>query len=662
MGKINKDNYNKIHEILIELYDYKNPDLEIVKSTEITKSLGRNIYELEKTSNYSAPKTCKNIRFRLLNICCCLKTLDHKKDTKNLNKYLEKTKILFAKKIDTLAKFNVKQYDVYAATERDPISFDELLDRNKANKYKYLYKGDITTILAETLIPSRIREDIKEILPAHHWDAYPEARRLHRHFIIHAGGTNTGKTYQSLERLKQVKSGAYLSPLRLLAMEVQDNLNNSGVKCSLLTGEEEDKVEGANHIASTVEMANFNKYYEVVVIDECQMLEDEQRGGNWTEAIMGMQSPEIHLCMAPSAIKICEKIIEDCGDTYEVIEHERFVPLQYEQLKGGDFNLKKDVRDGDALIVFSRKSVLKLAADLHHAGKNASVVYGALPYESRKEQVKQFLEKKNSVVVATDAIGMGLNLPIHRVVFMEVEKFDGTIVRPLMMEEIKQIAGRAGRRGMYNEGFVSTVANSRYFARALTEPHHPISFCYVNFPESLIDIDGKLEDIMRVWYEMSRENKAYLKQSIDRTINLINKLKKKNIDKHTLYNLCTIPFDETSVDFTQQWLSYCHLYLNGETELPKPEFPSHANLQILEDYYKMLGLYFGFSKKMKMNYDIEWLKRQNHKTCEEINKYLLTEKKEVHECLSCGRTLPWNFKFKYCEKCYSSFHKWDDYY
>ncbi|MCF0144800.1 MAG: glycosyltransferase, partial [Firmicutes bacterium] len=108
-----------------------------------------------------------------------------------------------------------------------------------------------------------------------------------------------------------------------------------------------------------------------------------------------------------------------------------------------------NVEEGDALIVFSKKSVLYCAAELQSQGIHCSVVYGALPYEARKSEVERFLNKETTVIVGTDAIGMGMNLPIRRVAFLEDEKFDGTCKRPLTGEEIRQIAGRAGRLGMY---------------------------------------------------------------------------------------------------------------------------------------------------------------------------------------------------------------------
>ena len=127
-------------------------------------------------------------------------------------------------------------------------------------------------------------------------DEYPEARAMDRHFILHLGGTNTGKTYAGFQRLKQARTGVYLAPLRLLALEAQEVLLDAGIDCSLTTGEEEDRRAGDTHVAATAEKLDLKQPYEVAVIDECQMIADRQRGYAWTRAILGVLAPEVHLC------------------------------------------------------------------------------------------------------------------------------------------------------------------------------------------------------------------------------------------------------------------------------------------------------------------------------------------------------------------------------
>lgn len=179
---------------------------------------------------------------------------------------------------------------------------------------------------------------LKEI-PKDFTELFPQARLLNRHFILHIGDTNTGKTHQAIQELKEAESGTYLAPLRLLALEIQERLNNEGVPCSMTTGEEEDIIPNAKHMSSTIEKLDMNKYYDVCVIDEAQMIEDNDRGWAWTNAILGVYSERIHICMSENARNIVIKLIELCNDTYEIVEHIRNTQLVFEN-KPFDFKME----------------------------------------------------------------------------------------------------------------------------------------------------------------------------------------------------------------------------------------------------------------------------------------------------------------------------------
>lgn len=207
--------------------------------------------------------------------------------------------------------------------------------------------------------------------------------------------------------------------------------------CSLSTGEEEDRREEDTHLAATAEKLPMEQYYDVAVIDECQMIADRERGYAWTRAILGVLAPEVHLCAAPEAKDLLIRLIESCDDSYEVQVHRRTTPLicmshtvDYQR-----------VQPGDALITFSKVGVLSVAEDLRQNGKEPAIIYGALPYATRRKQMEGFLNGEMEYIVSTDAIGMGLNLPIRRIIFLETEKFDGVERRELTPAEIRQIAG-----------------------------------------------------------------------------------------------------------------------------------------------------------------------------------------------------------------------------
>ena len=206
------------------------------------------------------------------------------------------------------------------------------------------------------------------------------------------------------------------------------------------------------------------------------MIADSQRGYAWSRAILGIRAKEIHVCCAAEAVPLLQKLIEDCGDVLRVVQHHRHTPLIVEE---NSFLFPRDVKKGDALIVFSRKKALQVVQGLGKHGISSSVIYGNLPPETRRKQVELFLNGETEVVVSTDAIGMGLNLPIQRVVFLETEKFDGIDMRELTSQEVKQIAGRAGRKGIYDCGYVSAVRDKTKVKRKLEAMETALESAYI---------------------------------------------------------------------------------------------------------------------------------------------------------------------------------------
>jgi ATP-dependent RNA helicase SUPV3L1/SUV3 len=290
------------------------------------------------------------------------------------------------------------------------------------------------------------------------------ARSLNRQIHFHLGPTNSGKTYQALLKLQTAESGVYLAPLRLLAMEIRDRLMEAGVPCNLITGEERQLISGAKHTACTVEMMNANQAVDVAIIDEIQMLQDEARGYAWTAALIGAPAKEVFVCGANSVTAPCVRAIEALGEQYDITHLERKTPLLLEQegLSGKKYNranLKGKLQKGDAVIAFTRKDVLTLSARFRQWGHGVACIYGALSPEVRRTESKRFCEGDADILVATDAIGMGLNLPIRRVIFSSIDKFDGLAGRPINATEVRQIAGRAGRFGIYETGYVNAFEN-----------------------------------------------------------------------------------------------------------------------------------------------------------------------------------------------------------
>lgn len=549
--------------------------------------------------------------------------------------------------LEQFAATELEEFDMErtrSVTVADVLHFHRGMDR-------MLLTQSLARIYRENYVAEKTQEEIEKLLPVNPIDAYPDARCLKRHFILHVGATNTGKTYQSLQRLKEARHGVYLSPLRLLALEVQERFLMENVMCSMTTGEEEDIVPDATVMSCTVEKLHIDEVFDIAVVDECQMISDRDRGYAWTRAILGIMCPEIHLCMAPEAKDIIIKMIEECEDTYEVHEHVRDTELRFQP---GIFDVERDLQKGDALIVFSKRKVLALASYLQGIGVRVSVIYGALPYQSRKEQVRMFADGETDVVVATDAIGMGMNLPIKRIVIMETTKFDGVDFRDLEATEVKQIGGRAGRKGMYDIGYVASAEEPELVEQLLNMLIPPIPVIHLGVPDEIIRIEQRLDDILLTWNALPVSG-IYERGDVSREVELFRMLYERlpELSNEEYYACITIPFAETP-EVTRQWIIYCVSYFTeGEDSLLFPA-RNPKNLDEYETYYKILDLYYQFCTRFDLPFEQELLSDTKSEVADAICDILVDNlKKYGKKCKRCGAGLVWNHPYNLCEKCHA---------
>ncbi|KAF6139984.1 hypothetical protein GIB67_020375 [Kingdonia uniflora] len=317
--------------------------------------------------------------------------------------------------------------------------------------------------------------DFTDLTSPHTW--YPNARKKKRNVFVHVGPTNSGKTYHALKRLEACSSGIYCGPLRLLAWEVSKRLNKANVPCNLITGLEKEEVEGAMHKSVTVEMADLTTDYHCAVIDEIQarhrlncvigcngksnmyciirenstvslrwnpqMVGCTNRGFSFTRALLGICADELHLCGDAAVVPLVQEILKVTDDSVKVQHYERLSPLIPSKVPLGSF---ANIKTGDCIVTFSRREIYRLKKEIENKGKHlCSVVYGSLPPETRTKQATMFNDDSSEfdVLVASDAIGMGLNLNISRIIFSTMRKFNGFQTRELLIPEIKQIAGHA---------------------------------------------------------------------------------------------------------------------------------------------------------------------------------------------------------------------------
>jgi len=253
------------------------------------------------------------------------------------------------------------------------------------------------------------------------------------------GPTNTGKTYYALERMVSYKSGVIGVPLRLLAREIYDRLVSlKGTENVVLnTGEEKIRGKHALYWVCTTEAMPAGKSFEFLAVDEIQLCADEERGHIFTDRLLNSRGQFETLFLGSNIMKDLIKIIIP---DVEIVNRDRLSRLSY----SGKKNISK-LSPRSAVVDFSVDRVYEMAEHLRTFKGGAAVVLGALSPKTRNAQVEMYQNGDVDHIVATDAIGMGLNLPIKNVYFAAMQKFDGRRLRPLNTLEIAQIAGRAGR-------------------------------------------------------------------------------------------------------------------------------------------------------------------------------------------------------------------------
>ncbi|KAH9915236.1 P-loop containing nucleoside triphosphate hydrolase protein [Epithele typhae] len=414
------------------------------------------------------------------------------------------------------------------------------------------------------------------------WD-YTAARYVGpRRFIMHVGPTNSGKTHHALRALAASKRGLYAGPLRLLAYEIFDRLNKGQIvpagidaadaepdadshvadaddaqrdvvvtkkgnprwarECNMITGEEMRIVSAdAQLLSCTVEMVPISSRWQVAVVDEIQLIADPQRGGAWVTAVLGLNAEEIHLCGEESAVPLVEAMIKDLG-------------THWRSRGSGDFS---QITKGDCVVTFSRSGLFHVKEQIEQKvkGVRCALAYGRLPPELRTEQAALFNDPNNNydVLAGSDAIGMGLNLKIKRVIFEAVEKFNGKSFTPLSTSQIKQIAGRAGRFGLHDEnpaGVVTTLKQEDLPAlrEAVAAAFQPLPHGYVTMTKgtfnaivSALPVGSSNLTVAMVHKYVSKQSPLYDFQSLQDITHTLKALDDLNIklpvpDRVTLSN------------------------------------------------------------------------------------------------------------------------------
>ncbi|KAL2242685.1 UNVERIFIED_CONTAM: ATP-dependent RNA helicase SUV3, mitochondrial [Sesamum indicum] len=404
----------------------------------------------------------------------------------------------------------------------------------------------------------------------------------------------------------------YCGPLRLLAWEIAQRMNKAKVPCDLITGQEREEVDGAKHKAVTVEMADVTSEYSCAVVDEIQMLGCRTRGFSFTRALLGIAADELHLCGDAAAVPLIQEILKATEDNVKVQYYERLSPLVPLKLPLGSF---ANIRTGDCIVAFSRFEIYKIKRQIEHGRKHlCSVVYGSLPPETRTRQATMFNDENSDfdVLVSSDAIGMGLNLNISRIIFSTLRKFDGVETRELTVSEIKQIAGRAGRyKSKFPVGEVTCQAAkdlpllhsslsspSPILEQAGLFPNFDILFMY-----SRLHATSGLHQILEHFVENAKLSENYFIADCEQMLKVAAVIDELPINLNDKYLFAMSPVDmdddissQGLIQFAQSYsktriVRLKEIFTPGTLKVPK----SHHALKELESIHKVLDLYVWLS-------------------------------------------------------------------
>ncbi len=495
-------------------------------------------------------------------------------------------------------------------------------------------------------------------------DLFAVARNLKRELIFHVGPTNSGKTYQAMQMLKKADTGYYLAPLRLLALEGYENLIAHDLQASLITGEEQILNEEATHISSTIEMLNFDVDVDVCVIDEVQMIEDRNRGWAWANAIIGAPAKKIIMTGSPNALKAIKELARYLDEKLTIVEFKRKNPLKL--LKTATATSK--IKTGSAIVAFSRKDVLQLKQKFSKNYK-VSVIYGNLSPEVRREEARRFREKETDILIATDAIAMGLNLPIKTIFFSAITKFDGQSNRLLSPLEIQQIAGRAGRYGMHEIGYIGAFTDDclKIIDKELNATTKDIqvpfkvmaNLDHIKLVGSILD-EKSLTEILKFFATNMKFNGPFYVNNIEEMLEAAKIVDEYNLDITTKYQLACAPLTLKSPYIITSFKRYISkieqkspIFYTSPQIIDKYALSIHDLLKV-EDRVKEITLYLWLSYRFEQYF----IDTKNAKYFRDVlNRYIEKSLRRNHFislCKICKKALPTNLKYTICQKC---FHK-----
>ena len=407
------------------------------------------------------------------------------------------------------------------------------------------------------------------------------------------GPTNTGKTFYAIERMASYKSGIIGLPLRLLTKEVFDKISNKlgPSRTAMITGEERIIPKNPKYWVCTVESMPTDIPVDFVAIDEIQLLNDPERGYAFTEKILQMRGMHETLLMGSDTV---EKLIK------KLIPHIKFINRsRYSKLTYSGYKKITNLPRRSAVVAFSMDSVYSIAEVLRKHKGGVAIIMGALSPRTRNAQVKMYQEGEVDYIVATDAIGMGLNLDLNHVVFAEDRKFDGKQYRNLTAHELGQIAGRAGRykkNGTF--GVTATVSDLNIKNILAIENHEYEKKKFAFWRNNKLNFDS-LEKLIKS-LELDSGNHLLKKTPPPDDFKTLKKLSENQRVKNSLndknnlklfWDLCQIPdFRQNNEIYHLNLIEniYFHLLEKGKlTDEAMNKYTKKLNSGTLDDIYSI---------------------------------------------------------------------------
>jgi len=367
---------------------------------------------------------------------------------------------------------------------------------------------------------------------------------------------------------------------------------------------------------------------------------------------------------SPNAREAVQALADYLGESLEIIEFERMNPLELMHRA----TPIAEIQPGTAVVVFSRKDVLRLKQQLSRQF-SVSVVYGNLSPEVRREEARRFREGETEILVATDAIAMGMNLPIQTILFFKGDKFDGENQRPLTPSEIHQISGRAGRYGLSEKGYVGSLKPDvlQLLHKNFHKPAHRVSIPFkvmanldhIKLVGSILE-ESSLAEILHFFVKYMHFDGPFRAANLDSMLEAAAIVDHYNLDLPTKYHLASAPLTMKSPYIVASYERYLHALEQGKpiAYIPPEHLDDYAlttdDLLQAEDRVKEISLYLWLSYRFEDNF-VDAEKARKYRGI--LNRYIENSLKQSHfvpRCRQCTKPLPLNSEYSICQSC---FHK-----